>query len=312
MGTPGFACGPLETLAESDHNLLAVVTVPDKPAGRGCRLSPCEIKLKALDLNLPIYQPEKLRDESFLREMAALEADVFVVVAFRILPQALYSIPRLGSINIHGSLLPKYRGAAPIQHALLNGESETGLTSFFLTKQVDTGDVIDRVSTPIGPDENFTSLSDRLSQLAGPFLLRTLDLITRSDFAPMRQDPSQATPAPKITPEDCLINWGADDSRVHNQIRAFSEKPGAYGFFDDMMLKILGSSRGEFNEVPSLEPGEMYIHGRRLFIGTGGRPLEITRLQPEGKKVMDAKAFLNGYRVQSHQKLQPNRKEVRQ
>lgn len=310
MGTPGFACAPLSVLARSAHDLLAVVTVPDKPAGRGRRLTPCEVKLRALDLGIPVLQPENLRDDAFLNRMAALQADLYAVIAFRILPKKLYGIPPRGAINIHASLLPKYRGAAPINHALLNGETETGLTSFFLAKEVDTGDVISRTATSIGPDENFSSLEARLSEMAGPFLLDTLELITAPGFAPARQDTSQATPAPKITPDDCLIDWTRSDDRVHNQIRAFSERPGAFTFLDDLQIKILGSRRCESNDLPALEPGEFHVGNRRLYVGTGGRPVQITILQPEGKKAMDAASFINGYRIKAHQKLVSTRKEV--
>jgi methionyl-tRNA formyltransferase len=310
MGTPGFACNSLETLATSHHELLAVVTVPDKPSGRGRKLSACDVKIKALELQIPVLQPEKLRNQEFLGEITALNADVFVVIAFRILPKKLYSIPPLGSINIHGSLLPKLRGAAPINHALLNGETETGLTSFFLTKQVDGGDIISRVSTAIDPNENFSSLYNRLSEMAGPFLLETLDMIEKPGFSPKKQDVSLATPAPKIKPEDCLIDWAGDDRQVHNHIRAFSEKPGAFCFLDNMKIKILGSLRETQEALPDLEPGEMCVDGKKLYVGTGQNPLQLTTLQPEGKRAMDAASFINGYRIKPHQKLLTDRKEV--
>jgi len=310
MGTPGFACGPLEALANSRHNLIAVVTVPDQPSGRGQKLSACEVKMKALELKVPVLQPENLKAQTFIDRMAGLKADIFVVVAFKILPKKLFSIPPHGSINIHASLLPKYRGAAPINHALLNGETETGLTSFFLTKQVDGGDIINQVSTPVPEDENFSSLYNRLSLMAGPFLLESLDLIVQPGFSAKMQDISQATPAPKIKTEDCLIDWGADDRRVHNHIRAFSERPGAFCFLDDLQIKILGSARGPFDDLPALMPGEMLADKKRLFVGTGTSPIQLTRLQPAGKKAMDAGSFLNGYRIHSYQKLSSIRKEV--
>jgi methionyl-tRNA formyltransferase len=310
MGTPGFACGPLETLVKSSHNLLAVVTVPDKPVGRGRKLSACEVKLKALEFHIPVLQPANLRDPEFLGCMTDLKADVYVVVAFRILPQKLYTIPALGAINVHASLLPKYRGAAPINHALLNGETETGLTSFFLTKQIDGGDIIDQTTTAIDENENFSSLYNRLSEMAGPFLLKTLDLIARPDFRPRSQDLSLATPAPKITTEDALIDWTADDRQVHNLIRAFSERPGAFTYLDDLQIKILDSRRQDSDSLPDLQPGETWIENKRLFVGTGGKPLLVTRVQPEGKKPMDALSFINGHRIMPHHKFSLTRKEV--
>ena len=310
MGTPGFACGPLEALAKSRHNLLAVVTVPDQPSGRGQKLTACDVKMRALELKVPVLQPESLKAPDFLDRMADLRADLYVVIAFRILPQRLYSLPSRGAINIHASLLPKYRGAAPINHALLNGETETGLTSFFLTRQIDGGDIISQVSTQITENENFSSLYKRLSEMAGPFLLETLDLIVQPGFSARKQDISRATPAPKIRTEDCLIDWSADDRRVHNHIRAFSEKPGAYCYLDDQQIKILGSSRGAFENLPALRPGEMWTDKMRLFVGTGSNPLQLTWLQPAGKKAMEALSFINGYHIQSYQKLSSNRKEV--
>ncbi len=310
MGTPGFACPALETLANSSHHVAAVVTVPDKPSGRGRKTVACDVKLKAMALDIPVLQPKKLRSPEFLAEISALDADVFVVIAFRILPRKLYSIPPRGSINIHASLLPKFRGAAPIQHAILNGETETGLTSFFLTDKVDQGDIIDQTSLPIGPDENYSSLSARLAAAAGPFLVKTLELIDKPGFAPRIQDQSQATPAPKIGPGDCLIDWHRDARRVHNQIRAFSEHPGAFSYLDGHIMKILGTARELPEHCETLAPGELLPGRKRLFVGTGTSPLQIVKLQPEGKRAMDALSFLNGYRIEPGRIMTSVRKEV--
>jgi methionyl-tRNA formyltransferase len=310
MGTPEFACPALEALAKSHHNLLAVVTGRDMPAGRGRKIRRCEVKLRALSLNVPIFQPEKLRDDSFIEEISSFQADLYIVIAFRILPKKLYTIPKKGSINIHASLLPKYRGAAPINHALLNGESETGLTSFFLTPQVDQGDVISQIKTSIDENENFTSLYSRLSEMAGPFLLETLELTSGPGFKATRQDSQKATPAPKIKIEDCLIDWNQSKWHIHNHIRAFSEKPGAYTYLDNRRVKIIFSDRGDFEGLPHLEPGEIYIDRKRLYVGTNDYPLEITGIMPEGKKLMNAPSFINGYRINSSQKFLATRKEV--
>lgn len=310
MGTPEFACPALEALAASDHELLAVVTGPDRPSGRGRVLQACQAKTAALRLGVPIYQPESLRDDKFIAQMAALEADVFIVIAFRILPKKLYILPKVGAINIHGSLLPKYRGAAPINHALLNGEKETGLTSFFLSRKVDQGSIIDRVATTIEPDENFSSLSDRLSAMAGPFLLKTLELIARPDFTPEKQDDDRATPAPKIKPEDAKIDWHQPADRVHNHIRAYSIKPGAYTFLNDLKIKILGSTQGGTIDFAGLVPGLLKVQAKKLYVGTGDRPLCLTSLQPEGKRVMDACSFVNGYRIGDSHTFYSSRKEV--
>jgi len=310
MGTPEFACASLAALAASHHKVLAVVTGPDKPAGRGRKLTACEVKIRATGLNLPLFQPENLRDDSFVAQMATLKADVFVVIAFRILPKKLYVLPPYGSINIHGSLLPRYRGAAPINHALLNGETETGLTSFFLTDRVDQGNIIHQVATSIGPDENFTSLYNRLSEMAGPFLLESLDLISQPGFAPKNQDESLASPAPKISPEDGLIDWTKDRRAVHNHIRAYSEKPGAFCFLDDLQIKILATHMTPTSDLPHLDAGELLVTNKKLFVGAGDGPLEITKVLPQGKKALDALSFINGYRIASHRRLLTHGKEV--
>jgi len=310
MGTPEFACPPLQALADSHHNLVAVVTAPDKPAGRGHRLTACQVKLTAMHLDVPLFQPENLRDPDFIDAIKAVEADVFVVIAFRILPKKLYSIPSRGAINIHGSLLPKYRGAAPVQHALLNGETETGLTSFFLKKQVDQGDMIHQVSTEIYPDENYTSLAGRLAHLSARFLLETLEKIEQPGFTPMVQDDSRATPAPKIYPEQGRIDWIRPGHDIHNLIRAFSEKPGAFTFMNGMQIKILGSSMGVPESVPELDPGKLFYINKQLFVGTGDTPLRLTTVQPQGKRAIDAPSFVNGYRITNETTFTQEGKEV--
>ncbi|NMC43238.1 MAG: methionyl-tRNA formyltransferase [candidate division Zixibacteria bacterium] len=311
MGTPEFACFPLTTLIGSHHKVLSVVTGPDKPAGRGHKTIPGPVKTLALEYDLPVYQPQSLKDDAFIQSMASLGADLFVVIAFRILPENLYRLPRCGAINIHASLLPKYRGAAPIHHALKNGETTTGLTSFFLTRRVDEGAMIAQTSTPIDPDENYSSLSGRLSRMAGPFLLETLEKIAEPGFEPSRQNDSLATPAPKIHPEDGLIDWRMERRRIHDHIRAFSERPGAFSFLGDLQVKILQSTLAAESSPAHLEPGRLAAKGRRLFVGAGDGPLGLLRVQPEGKRVMDGAAFINGYRITNQQIFTDARKEVR-
>jgi methionyl-tRNA formyltransferase len=310
MGTPRFACPPLSALANSRHSIRAVVTGRDKPSGRGRTVRPGPVKQLAGTLGLPTLQPARLKDQAFLNSIEAYAPDLIVVVAFRILPQKLLDIPSKGAINIHGSLLPRYRGAAPITHALLNGDTETGLTSFYLTRKIDGGDIIARKNVAIAPDESYSTLYDRLSELAGPFLLESLDLIEKPDFSPQSQDDSEATPAPKISSEDGLIDWTKDDRTVHNQIRAYADTPGAYSFLQEKKIKILGSHRIESNTIPALPPGTIHVERRHLYAGTGNLPLELIRLQPEGKKIMDAASFLNGYRVKDGNKFSSVRKEV--
>ncbi|MCK5126869.1 MAG: methionyl-tRNA formyltransferase [candidate division Zixibacteria bacterium] len=310
MGTPEFACVGLKTLVESSHKVLAVVTMPDKPAGRGRKLMPSAVKKAALSFELPIMQPNNLRDNEFIEEISALNADLFVVIAFKVLPKKLYSIPKQGSINIHGSLLPKYRGAAPINHALLNGDTETGLTSFFLNRKVDGGAIIGQSALSIDINENFSSLYQRLAELSGPFLLETLDKITRNDFVSEKQNRKSVGGAPKISTEDCRINWESKVNAVHNHIRAFSEKPGAFCFLDSMKVKILATRMDGISEPPDLTPGELIARKKELIVGTGDSPLRIIKIQPEGKKAMDASAFINGYISSNRNELTADRKEV--
>ncbi len=310
MGTPALACPALEALFASSHKVLAVVTGPDRPAGRGRRITPCQAKITAQSLSLPVYQPENLRDDDFIAQMAALKADLFVVIAFRILPKKLYNLPEKGSINIHASLLPKYRGAAPINHVLLNGETETGLTSFFLAKKVDQGDIIHQTKIPIDPDETFSELSARLASMSGPFLLETLELIEQPRFRPSVQDDRQATPAPKIKPEDAEIDWHNTRQKIHNHVRAYSLTPGAFTYLGNRKLKILRTKIDEEIDLPQLSPGELKVHKRNLHVGTADLPINLITLQPEGKKVMNTEAFLNGYRIEIGARLESRRKGV--
>lgn len=310
MGTPEFACEGLKTLVESRHKVLGVVTVPDKPAGRGRKVMPSAVKNEAIRYGLQVYQPKTLRDSSFIAKMAELKPDVFAVIAFRILPKSLYTIPKFGSFNIHASLLPKYRGPAPINHALLHGDTETGLTSFFLNKRVDGGAIIAQKSITIDKNENFSSLYARLANLSGPFLLETLDKIARPDFSADKQPVGESSGAPKISTDDCLIDWAKPATDIHNHIRAFSEKPGAFCFLGSMKVKILATRLDGIEDAPALSPGRLVAHKKQLLAGTGSSPVRITKIQPEGKKAMDAAAFINGYMNSNRTELTAERKEV--
>jgi len=295
MGTPEFARRPLVMLCDSEHKVAAVVTGNPKRRGRGCQTCRTEVHEEAERHNLPVLTPSSLKDEAFHDQIRSLEPDLIVVVAFRILPEALFSIPKFGSINIHASLLPKYRGAAPINWALINGEKETGLTSFFLKKKVDTGDMILQEKTVIAENEDFDSLYTRLSELSGPFLLRTIDLIERGELAATVQNSSMATPAPKITPFDALIDFGFPAEKVRNFVRGLSAKPGAYTFFRDKKVKIL-ACRAVDSGDNTLPPGAIIPERKRLVIQCSDSAIEVTSLLPEGKKAMDGMAFKNGFR----------------
>ncbi len=296
MGTPEFACPPLEQLYNSRHDLLAVVTAPDKPAGRGKKLTASEVCSRAISLNVPILKPESLKDDALYEQLKQLAPDLIVVIAFRLLPQRLYELPKLGAINIHASLLPRYRGAAPIQWALINGETETGLTSFFLKKQVDTGDVILQKRVPIEDTDNYDSLYHRLSDLTGPFLLETLDLIESGSAQPVKQADSQASAAPKIGPFDALIDFGFPAPKVRNFIRGLSSKPGAYTYFRQKKVKILSSELADLETDPQTRPGTITYARKRLIVQCARTSLELTCLIPEGKKPMDGSSFVNGFR----------------
>lgn len=299
MGTPGFACKPLACLAESKHELVAVVTGPDEPTSRGRKTLPTAVCCEAIEHGLPVFKPAKLKSRKLRESLAELRPDLFVVVAFKILPQKLYTLPRLGSINIHGSLLPKYRGAAPINWALINGEKETGLTSFVLNDTVDTGDIILQERVAIEPDDNFDSLYARMSDRCGPFLLQTLDMLDKGDFVPVIQDHSLASPAPKITPENAMIDFGFPAHNVTNFVRGLSSVPGAYTFFRGRRMKVLECSSTDMSMIDekgsSERPGSIIKHKRKLLVRCAGSVVEISKIMPQGKKTMDGTSFVNGY-----------------
>lgn len=299
MGTPEFARKPLAYLHNSEHEILAVVTGPDERSGRGGKFMPTAVRQEAERLSLAVHTPTSLKDEGFCQSLKAYRPDLIVVVAFKILPERLFTLPRLGSINVHASLLPKYRGAAPIHWALINGEKETGLTSFSLKKKVDTGDIILQESVTIADDENFDSLSARLSKLAGPFLLKTLDLIEKGRVSPRPQQEEQATPAPKITPSDAMIDFGFPAERVKNFVRGLSSQPGAYTFFRGKKIKILACSvHYSSGQAPgaAARPGTILEDKRALLVHCAESIVEVLTLLPEGKRQMDGVSFLNGFK----------------
>lgn len=297
MGTPEFARRPLEYLYKNTHHdILAVVTGPDKPSGRGQKLTPTAVKEAALRLDIPVFTPESLKELGFLDQIRNVGADIFVVVAFRILPEALFTIPPHGSINLHGSLLPKYRGAAPINWAIINGETETGLTAFFLRKKVDTGDIIYQEKIIIGRDETFDELYLKMSLLAGPALEKSLNIIEQGEFKPIPQDNRLATPAPKLSPEDCLIDWGFPAVHVTNFIRGLSSVPGAYTYHKDRKLKILRAGIAGPRDVNDLRPGRIREDKNRLLVEVADGIVELLEVIPEGKGSMSGGDFVRGYR----------------
>lgn len=299
MGTPGFAAAILASLIDSDHEILTVVTGPDKPVGRKRVPTPTEVRLLAERHGLPVLTPDSLKDDDLHRQLETLDADLFVVAAFRILPKKLFELPRLGSINIHASLLPKYRGAAPINWAIINGEKETGLTSFFLKKKVDTGDMILQRRTAIATTDTYDSLHQKLAEMAGEFTLKTLDIIASGPVEPTPQTDTGASPAPKIKPADAAIDFDQPADKVAAFIRGMATKPGAYTFFRDQKLKVYMAVASDEPGSSDAAPGTIVPHKKKLLAQGDNSVVELTRVVPAGKKEMDGVSFINGFRPQA-------------
>ena len=309
MGTPAFAVPCVDKLFHTSHSISAVVTAPDKPAGRGLKLSESEVKkfveTRFITSPIKILQPLNLKEEGFISEIKNLSPDLIVVVAFKILPREVFTIPRYGSINLHASLLPRYRGAAPVNWALIKGEKETGVTTFFLEEKVDTGNIIMQNKCQITAEDDAGTLHDKLSQLGADIVLSTVDSIEEHDGKPplRKQDNSLASPAPKITPELCKINWSDTAHNIQNLIRGLSPYPGAHTFYNGRRLKILKTKfsldlpEAERRSNPgnqTNESGKIRIEDNSLLLTCSDSLLEILDLQLEGKKRISACDFLKG------------------
>lgn len=295
MGNPQFAVPSLEKLLSSSHEVAAVVTSPDRPKGRGKKLCSPAVAEYARSHNLDLIQQEDLAEEGFLAKLSALTVALFVVVAFRILPVRLFSIPSLGAINLHASLLPKYRGAAPIQWALINGEKFTGLTTFLIEKKVDTGGILLQDRIDIKPDETADELSARMAEMGGDLLVNTLNLLESGDYTPRQQDKSGVTKAPKISPRDGLIDWSWPAEKIVNLIRGLSSKPGAHTYFEGKKLKIYRAGVIEPPES-SQQPGQVIRSDPKsgLIVGTGDGAVQVIEIQMEGKKRLLCCDYLRG------------------
>lgn len=293
FGTPDFAVPSLEKLIQSDHEVVAVVTAPDKQRGRGRKVSYTAVKECAVENNLPVLQPEKMKDPDFIEELKSYNADLFVIVAFRILPKEVYGMPKFGTFNLHGSILPKYRGAAPIQWSIINGDKETGVTTFFLKEKVDTGNIIYTEKLPILPEDNLGSIYNSLCNIGAELVVRTVNDIESGNVKTREQDESLASPAPKITKETCLINWNRSADDINNQIRGLSPYPGAFFNHNQKIFKVYKSAVVEENM--NLQPGEIKETKKEAFVGTGDKTLQLLEIQPEGRKRMEIDAFLRGY-----------------
>lgn len=299
MGTPDFAVPSLRILHEHEYEIASVVTAPDKPRGRGLTVSATPVKEFALKHKLAVLQPENVKDPSFVSKISSLQPDLIVVVAFRILPKEVFAIPRKGSFNLHASLLPKYRGAAPVNWAIINGEAETGVTTFFLQEKVDTGSVILQARVRIGPDETAGELHDRLAEIGAEIVLQTVRLIELEKVQVRPQDDSHATPAPKIFKDNCRIEWGKKAHDVHNFVRGLSPTPCAWTVHGYTMLRIFrtGLSKTEFDSHKEL-PGEVLaVDKASLHVNTGSGVIAVLELQQEGKKRLRVEEFLRGYTV---------------
>ena len=297
FGTPDFAARCLEKALRSRHQVVAVVTAPDKPKGRGRKVEPSEVKLLAQRQGLEILQPEKLKEPSFIARLALYNADLFCVVAFRILPEEIFTMPPRGCINLHASLLPKYRGAAPINWAIINGEKETGLTTFFIRQKVDTGNIILQEKIEIGSEETFGELHDRMADLGGELLIRTIDLIESGEFKPLIQDNSQASPAPKLAPEIEKLDWAKTAVEIHNLVRGLSPKPGTFTYNGDRKLIIIRTKIFDKTQAQT-EPGKIIQADPRkgLVIACGRGAVEILLVRPESGKTMSGVEYIRGYR----------------
>ncbi len=302
MGTPEFAVEPLKRLVEEGYNVVGVVTMPDKPAGRGQHVQESPVKKYALQEDIPLLQPEKLRDEDFLVQLKMWQADIQVVVAFRMLPEVVWNMPRLGTFNLHASLLPQYRGAAPINWAIINGEKETGVTTFFLKHEIDTGNIILQRSTPISEQDNVGTLYDRLMHMGAELVVETMERITMGDVSTMPQDDSVATnPAPKIFKDDCKINWDKPAIELHNFVRGLSPYPAAFTEVKNEKGQVLSLKVLETEVIDSTvaeQPGTLVSDGKnQLLFATSEGYLSVKRLQLAGKKAMTTQELLRGTKL---------------
>ena len=296
MGTPQFALPGLKILLDHQYDLVSVVTAPDKPRGRGQEVSFTPIKEFALQRHIPILQPASLGSPEFVNDLKRLEPDLIVVVAFRILPKEVYTIPSRGAFNLHASLLPKYRGAAPINWAIINGETETGVTTFFLQDRVDTGSVILQARVKIGADETAGELHDKLSDVGAEIVLQTVRLIELGKASPRAQDDALASPAPKIFKDDCRIDWKKPATAVHNVVRGLSPHPCAWTTHAGKVIRIFRTDPQPAAPGQLTQPGSVVEVGKKnLTVATGQGVISILELQQEGRKRMGVEEFLRGY-----------------
>lgn len=298
MGTPEFAAFCLEEILKSKHEVVAVVSIPDKPSGRGQRINQSAVAKLSIEKGIPLLQPEKLKDPEFLKDLTHLKADVFVVVAFRMLPKEVWQIPEKGTFNLHASLLPQYRGAAPINWAIINGETESGVTTFLIDEEIDTGNILLMDKVSIAPDENAGDLHDKLVESGKKLIVKTLDELESGTIHPKPQsDNKELKMAPKIFKEDGEIDWNQPIEKIHNKIRGFSPYPAAWTYFqqgeEKKYFKIL-KGKIELENQNTTEIHAISFENNVLKIQLKDGIYSVLELQPEGKKKMSSRDFING------------------
>lgn len=305
MGTPDFAVESLRQLVEGGYNVVGVITMPDKPAGRGHKIQYSPVKQYALEKQLPLLQPERLKDEEFLEALRAWKADLQIVVAFRMLPEVVWNMPRLGTFNLHASLLPQYRGAAPINWAVINGDTETGITTFFLKHEIDTGEVIQQVAVPIADTDNVEVVHDKLMMLGGKLVVETVEAILNDTVKTIPQEEmavvGELRPAPKIFKDTCRINWNQPVKKVYDFIRGLSPYPAAWSELitaegETVVLKVFESEK--VYEPHQLEVGTVLTDGKKyLKVAVPDGFVSLLSLQLPGKKRLKTDELLRGYRL---------------
>jgi len=297
MGTPDFAVATLRALVENNHNIVGVITAPDKPAGRGRKIRTSAVKQYAVEQGLTLLQPTNLKDQTFLSELESLQPDLQIVVAFRMLPKVVWQMPPLGTFNLHASLLPEYRGAAPINWAIINGETRTGVTTFFINEDIDTGAIIRQKEVEISKSDTAGDLHDKLMTQGSHLVIETVKLISEGSVIPMEQSGAEFKPAPKLNKENCRIDWTQPLESVYNQIRGLSPYPAAWTLLcadkGQTECKILEA--GMLQEEHSLKPGSILATKKEIRVAVENGYIKIERLQLSGKRKMDAVSFLNGF-----------------
>lgn len=312
MGTPDFAVEALQCLVEGGYNVVGVITMPDKPAGRGHKIQYSPVKQYALDHQLPLLQPEKLKDEEFIQALREWKADLQIVVAFRMLPEVVWNMPRLGTFNLHASLLPQYRGAAPINWAVINGDTETGITTFFLKHEIDTGEVIQQVRVPIADTDNVEVVHDKLMMLGGKLVLETVDAILNGTVKPISQEEmavvGELRPAPKIFKETCRIDWNQPVKKIYDFIRGLSPYPAAWSELiasekaESVVVKIFESEK--VYESHQLAAGTIVTDGKKFMkVAVPDGFVSILSLQLPGKKRLKTDELLRGYHLEDGCKM---------